>query len=84
MQAFLFGLNLLKETFFHIIWSTIISYSLIVLLAARPEWRMNGVIIGMNTGAVLLAFMHYLTICKKIGVSFFMRGLIQKTTEQKY
>lgn len=82
MQAFLFGLNLLKETFIHIIWSTIISFALILLLAAMPEWRMNGVIIGMNTGAVLLALMHYITICKKIGISLFMQRLIQNPTER--
>jgi stage V sporulation protein B len=32
----------------------------------------------MNTGSVLLALMHYLSICKSIGVSIFMKGLIQK------
>ncbi|MCL6573430.1 MAG: polysaccharide biosynthesis protein [Bacillus sp. (in: Bacteria)] len=81
LQAFLIGLDLIKEAFFHIIWSILVSFSLILLLASRSEWQMNGVIIGMNTGAVLLALMHYLTICKKIGVSIFMRGMIQKPTE---
>jgi O-antigen/teichoic acid export membrane protein len=81
MQAFLIGLDLIKEAFIHIIWSTIISFSLILWLGSSPEWRMNGVIIGMNTGSVLLALMHYLTICKKIGVSLFMKGMIQKATE---
>ncbi|WP_045524430.1 oligosaccharide flippase family protein [Neobacillus niacini] len=78
MQAFLIGLGLIKETFIHGIWSTIVSFSIIIILAIRPEWRMEGVIISMNTGAVLLALLHYLTICKKIGVSIFMKGIIQK------
>ncbi|MDP4085569.1 MAG: oligosaccharide flippase family protein [Bacillota bacterium] len=73
MQAFLIGLGLLKDIFFQVIWCTILSFSIIFWLGALPEWRMEGIIIGMNTGAVLLAFMHYLTICKKIGVSIFMR-----------
>jgi stage V sporulation protein B len=76
MQAFLIGLGLIKETFIHAIWSTIVSFTIIIFLAARPEWRMEGVIISMNTGSVLLALMHYLSICKKIGVSIFMKGLI--------
>jgi stage V sporulation protein B len=76
MQAFLIGLGLIKETFIHAIWSTIVSFAIIIFLAARPEWRMEGVIISMNTGSVLLALMHYLSICKKIGVSIFMKGLI--------
>jgi O-antigen/teichoic acid export membrane protein len=76
MQAFLIGLGLIKETFIHGIWSTIVTYA--ILLASRPEWRVDGVIIAMNTGSVLLALMHYLSICKKIDVSIFMKGLIQK------
>jgi stage V sporulation protein B len=78
MQAFLIGLGLIKETFIHGIWSTIVSFAIIIALSSRPEWRMDGVIIAMNTGSVLLALMHYLSICKSIGVSIFMRGLIQK------
>ncbi|WP_040206211.1 polysaccharide biosynthesis protein [Neobacillus jeddahensis] len=82
MQAFLIGLDLLKEAFIHIVWSTLISYALVLWLGSSHDWQMNGVIIGMNTGSVLLALMHYLTICKKIGVSIFMKGVIQKATEQ--
>ncbi|MFS0779303.1 oligosaccharide flippase family protein [Neobacillus sp. 3P2-tot-E-2] len=78
MQAFLIGLGLIKETFIHGIWSTIVSFAIIIALSSRPEWRMDGVIIAMNTGSVLLALMHYLSICKSIGVSIFMRGLIEK------
>lgn len=78
MQAILIGLGLIKETFIHAIWSTIVSFAIIIVLASRPEWRMEGVIIAMNTGSILLALMHYLSICKKIGVSIFMKGFIQK------
>ncbi|SDM57379.1 oligosaccharide flippase family protein [Bacillus sp. OK048] len=78
MQAILIGLGLIKETFVHGIWSTIVTFSIIIILAPRPEWRMEGVIIAMNTGSVLLALLHYLSICKKIGVSIFMKGVIQK------
>jgi stage V sporulation protein B len=78
MQAFLIGLGLIKETFIHAIWSTIVSFTIIIFLAARPEWRMEGVIIAMNTGSVLLALLHYLSICKSIGVSIFMKGFVQK------
>jgi stage V sporulation protein B len=78
MQAFLIGLGLIKETFIHGIWSTIVSFAIIIFLAARPEWRMEGVIIAMNTGSVLLALLHYLSICKSIGISIFMKGFVQK------
>lgn len=78
MQAFLIGLGLIKDTFIHSIWATAVSFAIIILLASRPEWRMEGVIIAMNTSSVLLALMHYLSICKKIGVSIFMKGIVQK------
>ncbi|MEQ2529635.1 polysaccharide biosynthesis protein [Robertmurraya yapensis] len=71
LQAYLIGLGLLKDAFLHNIWSTIISFSLMYILGSMDDLRMDGVIIGMNTGAVLLTLMHYMTICKKIGVSYF-------------
>lgn len=80
LQAFLFGLGLIKDTFIHAVWSTAITFSIILLLAPLPEWRMEGVIIAMNSGAVLIALMHYLSVCKKIGVSIFLRGFIQKNS----
>ena len=76
------GLDMIKEAFIHIVWSTVISFALILWLGSSSDWRMNGVIIGMNTGSVLLALMHYLTICKKIGVSIFMKGLVQKAANR--
>ncbi|XJZ27880.1 oligosaccharide flippase family protein [Bacillota bacterium Lsc_1132] len=78
MQAFLIGLGLLKDLFIQTIWSIVISYSIILLAGSMPEWRMDGVIIGMNTEAVLLAFMHYLTICKKIGISVLLKVPVHK------
>ncbi|MEW9050932.1 MAG: oligosaccharide flippase family protein [Neobacillus sp.] len=78
MQAFLIGLGLIKETFIHAIWATVVAYAIILLLASLPEWRMEGVIIAMNTSSILLALMHYLTICKKIGVSLFMKGVVPR------
>lgn len=80
MQGFLIGMGLIKDTFIQTVWSTLVSYSLIIWLGSMSGWRMDGVIVGMNIEAVLLALMNYLTVCKKIGVSIFMKGLIQKTT----
>jgi len=81
LQAILIGLGLIKDSFIHNIWATIISFSIILLVGSKPEWRMDGVVIAMNTSSILVALMHYLTICKKIGVSIFLKGLIQKTNE---
>jgi len=70
-QAYLIGLGLLKDAFIHNVWSTIVSFALIYFLGSMQSFGMDGVIIGMNTGTVLLTLMHYLTICKKIGVSYY-------------
>lgn len=70
-QAYLIGLGLLKDAFIHNVWSSIIQFTLMYVLGSIHDLQMDGVIIGMNTGTVLLTLMHYVTICKKIGVSTF-------------
>ena len=72
MQAYLIGLGLVKDVFFHTVWSHIISFSMMYFLGSQASFNMGGIIIGMNTGAVLLAFMHYVTICKKVGITFWL------------
>ncbi|MBP3041795.1 oligosaccharide flippase family protein [Bacillaceae bacterium Marseille-Q3522] len=69
MQAYLIGLGLMKEAFYHSVWATIMSYITMYILGSMYTFQMDGIIIGMNMGALLLASMHYVTICKKIGVS---------------
>ncbi|UQD51165.1 multidrug transporter MatE [Bacillus methanolicus] len=78
MQAYLIGLGLIKDTFIHSIWSTVISFALMYFLGSMYDFQMGGIIIGMNAGAVLLALMHYLTICKKIGISWRLRTFPRK------
>ncbi|MEW9108182.1 MAG: polysaccharide biosynthesis protein [Cytobacillus gottheilii] len=69
MQAFLIGLGLMKDAFFHSVWSTIVSYAVMYFLGSMPSFQMDGIIMGINAGAVLLMLMHYVTICKVIGVN---------------
>lgn len=70
MQAYLIGLGLVKDAFIHTVWSTLFSFSIMYFLGSSYQFHMGGIIIGMNGGIVLLTLMHYLTICKKIGISF--------------
>lgn len=79
MQAYLIGLGLVKDAFIHNVWSTIISFSIMFVLGSIHSLQMEGIIIGMNMGAVLLTLMHYLTICKKIGLSIFLTRPINQT-----
>ncbi|TYR81701.1 polysaccharide biosynthesis protein [Priestia megaterium] len=71
LQAYLIGLGYVKDALFHTIWSHIVSFSLMFLLGSQASIGMTGIIIGMNSGIVVLTFLHYVTICKVINVSFF-------------
>jgi stage V sporulation protein B len=74
MQAYLIGLGLVKDALFHTFWSHVISFGMMYMLGSIESLQMKGVILGMNTGAVLLMLMHYVTICNKLGVSvYFMK-----------
>lgn len=73
LQAYLIGLGLMKDAFLHNIWSSIITFSVMYILGSLPDFQMHGIIIGLNAGSVLLTLMHYLTICKKIGVTFWLK-----------
>ncbi|KHD85600.1 polysaccharide biosynthesis protein [Heyndrickxia ginsengihumi] len=79
MQAFLIGLGLIRDAFAHFIWSTIVTYLMMYFLGTNPEYQMAGIIIAMNTGALLLMLMHYLTICKKIEISLVLRNSVKHT-----
>lgn len=72
MQAYLIGLGLVKDALFHTVWSHIISFGMMYVLGSMETLQMKGIILGMNMGAVLLMFMHYVTICKKLGVSVYL------------
>ncbi|WNB93886.1 oligosaccharide flippase family protein [Bacillus sp. NEB1478] len=69
LQAYLIGLGLINTAFIQSVWSTLISFSLMYFLGSRPSFGMHGIIIGMNAGSVLLMLLHYLSVCKAIGIT---------------
>ncbi|GAE31088.1 polysaccharide biosynthesis protein [Halalkalibacter hemicellulosilyticus] len=74
MQAYLIGLGLVKEAFLHALYTTIVSFILMYVLGSMAAFQMDGIIIGMNVSAVLLTMMHYITICERIRVSWWLRN----------
>lgn len=76
LQAFLIGFGLIKDALYHALWATTAGYLLIYLFGSHPHFQMHGVIIGMNMEAVLLTLMHYVTVCRKTGVSLTLRKTI--------
>jgi stage V sporulation protein B len=77
MQAFLIGIGLIRDSLLHYIWSTLIMFVMMYILGSNQHYLMVGIILAMNTGSLLLMFLHYVTICKKIGVSLILRKPIK-------
>ncbi|MGD7008995.1 polysaccharide biosynthesis protein [Metabacillus sp. 84] len=72
LQAYLIGLGLVKDAFYHSVWSHIVSFLMMYILGSMSQFQMTGVILGMNMGIILLFLLHYVTICRKIGLSLFL------------
>ncbi|MGE7217640.1 polysaccharide biosynthesis protein [Priestia koreensis] len=72
LQAYLIGLGLVKDGLYHTIWAHIISFGMIYLLGSQQEIGMHGIIMGLNAGAVLLMLLHYVTVCRAIGVTLIL------------
>lgn len=68
LQAYLIGVGLIKDAFLHSIWANAFALGAVFLLGSMPSLTMDGVILGMNFGALLQALLHYFTVCKRIGV----------------
>ncbi|WRP07076.1 oligosaccharide flippase family protein [Rossellomorea aquimaris] len=75
LQAFLIGLGLVKDALLHTVWSSVFSFSLIYLLGSR--FGMEGVILGMNAGAVLITMLHYFTICRELETTLWLKSAIK-------
>ncbi|PKR84951.1 polysaccharide biosynthesis protein [Heyndrickxia camelliae] len=73
LQAFLIGIGLITDSLIHYIWATIVMFIMMYILGSNPHYQMIGIILAMNTSSLLLMLLHYVTICKKIGVSLILR-----------
>lgn len=73
LQAYLIGIGLVKDAFLHSLYATTVSFCLMIALGSMPTLKMDGIILGMNMGAVLLTSLHYVTICKKLNLNALMR-----------
>ncbi|MGE8203130.1 polysaccharide biosynthesis protein [Heyndrickxia sp. NPDC080065] len=78
LQAFLIGIGLIKDTLLHFVWSTIVMFVMMYILGSNQHFNMIGIILGMNTGALLIMLMHYVTVCRKIGVTLIFRKPVKE------
>ncbi|MFC0188664.1 polysaccharide biosynthesis protein [Fictibacillus aquaticus] len=72
LQAYLIGLGLIKAAFYQSVWATVLSFGIMFVLGSNSSLQMNGIIIGINAGSVLLMLLHYFSICRTIGISMFL------------
>lgn len=72
LQACLIGMGLVKDAFYHNVWASVISFLMMYFLGSMENLQMTGVILGMNTGMILLTALHYATICKELGVNLIL------------
>jgi stage V sporulation protein B len=77
LQAFLIGLGLVKDALIHTVLASVFSFSLIYILGSQPDLGMTGVIIGMNAGAVLSALLHYVTICRELETTIWLKSSVK-------
>ncbi|MGR3206256.1 polysaccharide biosynthesis protein [Bacillus glycinifermentans] len=71
-QACLIGMGLVKDAFYHNVWASVVSFLMMYILGSMEELQMTGVILAMNTGMLLLTALHYVTICKELGVTLML------------
>ena len=62
LQAFLIGLGGTKDAFYHQIWSTAVTFAALWMIGSNRRFLVDGVIIAMNAGALLLLLLHYFTV----------------------
>ncbi|MFY4776756.1 polysaccharide biosynthesis protein [Metabacillus sp. RGM 3146] len=72
LQAYLIGLGLVKDAFYHSVWANLVSFAMMYWLGSMDNLQMTGIILGMNMGILLQTMLHYLTICRKIGLTIFL------------
>lgn len=69
LQAYLIGIGLVKDAFLHSLYATTVAFCVMLGLGSMPSLQMDGIILGMNVGAVLLTLLHYITICKRLSLN---------------
>lgn len=71
MQASLQALDLAQLAMWNSFIGNIVKLTIIFMLGSHPNFQMNGVVIGMIVGVLLITILHYVTLKKTI--QFFMK-----------
>lgn len=77
LQATLQALNLARAAMINSLIGAVIKTAVIFLLASQPAFGINGAALGIITGIVLVTFLHFATVLKKISFSFYVREYVK-------
>ncbi|GER72159.1 stage V sporulation protein B [Weizmannia acidilactici] len=72
LQAALQALDLAKAAMINSIIGAALKLCVIFVLASRPEFGINGAAIGIMAGTVLVTFLHFATLLKKIQFTLYI------------
>ncbi len=77
LQAALQALNLARAAMINSLIGAVVKTAVIFLLARQPSFGINGAALGIITGFVLVTFLHFATVLKKISFSFYVREYLK-------
>ncbi|MDL5041154.1 stage V sporulation protein B [Heyndrickxia coagulans] len=72
LQAALQAMDLAKAAMINSIIGAVVKLGTIFVLASRPEFGINGAAIGIMAGMVLVTFLHFATVLKKIQFTLYV------------
>lgn len=77
LQAVLQALNLARAAMINSLIGSVVKTGVIFLLASQPSFGINGAALGIITGFVLVTFLHFATVLKRISFSFYVREYVK-------
>jgi stage V sporulation protein B len=72
LQATLQALNLARAAMINSLIGAVVKTAVIFILASQPSFGINGAALGIITGFVLVTFLHFATVLKKISFSVYV------------
>lgn len=77
LQATLQALGLARAAMINSLIGSVVKLGVIFALASKPQFGINGAALGIIIGMVLVAFLHFTTILKKISYTFYIREYVK-------
>lgn len=77
LQATLQALDLARAAMINSLIGSAVKLAVIFALASQPSFGINGAALGIIVGMVLVTFLHFATVLKKISFTFYIRDYLK-------